>query len=294
MVLQNLMRPEINNDWGVKDLQNCLLNIMKYIHNFCVLHNIEYCIMGGTALGAIRHGGFIPWDDDIDIFMTPDNYFKFRDIFNEVGDKENYYLQEMGLSNGNVVQGKLRLNNSEFCEDTVKNLKIHQGVFIDIMIMHNYPNNTISRMWQLWWETYIEMKSLSNRDYNRKGGIIGFVIKGIGLLPKRFLVDYGIKQVYSYRNKVCDNYFHLYMGHRLSMSIYPKQLFNSYKLIDFETIKLYVPCGVEEYLTILFGDYMKIPDLDYIRYHQHASKWGINTGTNIPGIDDFSEEVNYW
>ena len=63
-MIKELMRPSVKDDWGIKELQNCILNIAKYIHDFCEENGIKYCIMGGTALGAVRHGGFIPWDDD--------------------------------------------------------------------------------------------------------------------------------------------------------------------------------------------------------------------------------------
>lgn len=105
---------------------------------------------------------------------------------------------------------------------------------------------------------------------------------------------YALKQVNKYSNEDCDNYFHYYMGQKITKSVYPKAQFASSNLIDFETIKLRIPVGVKEYLTLLFGDYMKIPDLNYIRYHQHASEWGLNTGTNIPGVSDFTDEMNYW
>ena len=62
----------------VRDVQKKILEIMKYIDSVCRKNGIEYYIMGGTALGAVRHGGFIPWDDDLDIFMTPCEYKKFK------------------------------------------------------------------------------------------------------------------------------------------------------------------------------------------------------------------------
>lgn len=87
--MNDLMRKETPNEWGLKELQNVILNIAYDIDKFCQKHNITYRLMGGSALGAKRHGGFIPWDDDLDVFMTPDEYEQFRDAFNKYGDKEN-------------------------------------------------------------------------------------------------------------------------------------------------------------------------------------------------------------
>lgn len=126
--MNDLMRKETPNEWGLKELQNVILNIAYDIDKFCQKHNITYRLMGGSALGAKRHGGFIPWDDDLDVFMTPDEYEQFRDAFNKDGDKEKYYLQELGASEGKVITAKVRLNNSYFEEDIIKDWHVHQGV----------------------------------------------------------------------------------------------------------------------------------------------------------------------
>ena len=74
----------IANKQTVRDVQNKILEVMKFVDKVCRDNNIAYFIMGGTALGAIRHGGFIPWDDDLDIFMTPSEYEKFKKAFNRL------------------------------------------------------------------------------------------------------------------------------------------------------------------------------------------------------------------
>ena len=106
------MRDDNKDEYGLFEIQNRILSIMVDMDKFFSDYEIDYCLMGGSALGAIRHGGFIPWDDDMDIFMTLDNYEKFRRIFNEKGDKNKYYLQEFGFTDGMITTAKIRLNGT--------------------------------------------------------------------------------------------------------------------------------------------------------------------------------------
>ena len=96
------MRPELEDSYHLQELQDKILEIMVYVDNVCRENRIDYCLMGGSALGAKRHGGFIPWDDDLDIFMTPSNYERFRTLFAKRADAGEYYLQEWGLTDGMV------------------------------------------------------------------------------------------------------------------------------------------------------------------------------------------------
>lgn len=293
-MIKDLMRPSVKDDWGIKELQNCILNIAHYIHEFCEENDIEYCIMGGTALGAVRHGGFIPWDDDIDLFMTPNEYLKFRNAFNDRGDKENYYLQELGESNGKVVYAKLRLNNSTFIEDALADYDIHHGVFVDIMIQHVFPDNWIAQKWMIMWQTYLELKSFANRTYKKRGLLFYYCLKPLAWLPKRFLLEYALTQIWRYKDTESKSYFHYYIGYPLRKSIYPNEIFSEYKLVDFETIKLEVPKGIKNYLSIMFGDYMKLPNLDQIRWHQHAHNWSPDKPFEKKGKGSFSAEKYLW
>lgn len=273
--MNDLMRKDTPDTYGFKELQNVILNIAQYIDQFCLSHNITYRLMGGSALGAKRHQGFIPWDDDLDVFMTPSEYENFREAFRKFGNHERFYLQEMGAAEGRVITAKLRLNNSYYEEELVKNWHIHHGVFVDIFILHTCPNGKIARYWQFFWAKYLIVKGLANKEYNRRGTIMYLFFKCISILPKRFMLSYGLKQVYRFRGQKTD-YFCNYLGKALLKNgTYLYSHFESVKRVPFETINLNVAGGLEDFLTERFGDYMKIPSLNRIKYEQHASTWSL-------------------
>lgn len=270
------MRSNLEDDYGFLELQDKILGIMVDVDRFCRQHDIEYCLMGGSALGAKRHGGFIPWDDDLDIFMTPDNYEKFRNVFSIEGNKEKYYLQEWGLTNGMITIAKVRLNGTSYLEDAFKEWDIHQGIYIDIFILHTCPNNRLSQLYQCFWAKYVITKGLCLREKNRHHGLRGFAIKVAKLFPDRFLVNYGLKQVYKYRNKQTQYYCNFLGKAVFKKGIYKREWFEKFVDIPFETVLLKAPEKVHDFLTERFGDYMKIPSLDRIKYEQHAESWDFN------------------
>jgi lipopolysaccharide cholinephosphotransferase len=103
----------MENQQTVRDVQIKILEIMKYIDKLCRENGIVYYIMGGTALGAVRHGGFIPWDDDLDIFMTPEQYMKFKTVFEEQYS-DTFILQEWKTTPDYLEYAKVRMNGTTF------------------------------------------------------------------------------------------------------------------------------------------------------------------------------------
>lgn len=273
--MNNLMRSDTEDQYGIKNLQNIILNIAQYIDNFCSKYDINYRLMGGSALGAKRHGGFIPWDDDLDIFMTPSEYEKFRTHFNKHGDKNLFSLQELGASKGKVITAKIRLNNSYYEEKVVKGWKIHHGIYVDIFILHTCPDNKLAQYWQYFWAKYLIVKGLANKPYDRRGGLAGFIVKASKILPKRLFLDFGLRQVYKWRDAKTE-YFCNFLGKALFKNgKYKYDDFATSKHVPFETISLNVPSGLERFLSSRFGDYMKPPSLERIKYEQHATTWAL-------------------
>lgn len=275
--MNELMRRETEDTYGLKELQNVILNIAQYIDALCTEYGIGYRLMGGSALGAKRHGGFIPWDDDLDVFMTPTEYERFRDIFNSHGDHFRYTLQELGAADGHVITAKLRLNNSYYEEAVVKGWKMHHGVYVDIFILHTCPDKRLAQYWQYFWAKYLIVKGLANKPYDRRGGMAGLAVKMARVLPKRFLLGYGLKQVYRWRDTETECFCN-FLGKALFRNgKYSHVDFAQTKRVPFETIELNVGAGLEHFLSARFGDYMKPPSPERIRYEQHASTWNLYT-----------------
>lgn len=273
--MNDLIRTDTDDSYGLKALQNVILNIAYYVDSLCCEYGINYRLMGGSALGAKRHGGFIPWDDDLDIFMTPSEYESFRDVFEKYGDKKNYVIQELGAANGRVITAKVRMNNSYYEEAMVKGWKIHQGVYIDIFILHTCPDNRLAQWWQYLWAKYLIVKGLANKAYDRRGGLAALIVKAAKVLPKRFLLNYALNQVYRWRDQKTE-YFCNFLGKALFKNgKYRYDDFARSKRVPFEKISLNVPYGLERFLTDRFGDYMKPPSAERIKYEQHASTWNL-------------------
>lgn len=118
------------------------IEMLEYFDAFCKKYNIEYCISFGTELGAVRHKGFIPWDDDVDVDMYYKELKKFEKAWKKYGDKKIYFLQNKKTDkNICTLFYRLRKNGTTWIDPNCENIPIHWGLPIDIFPVFNAPRS---------------------------------------------------------------------------------------------------------------------------------------------------------
>ncbi len=134
------------SDVQLKQLQRVELEMLVELDRICRKYHIQYSLDGGTLLGAVRHKGFIPWDDDIDVIMLRTEYFKFRKACKHDLDCERFFLQDYRSDPGyRWGYAKLRRNHTELMREGQERLGQHSGIFIDIFVADNVPDQFFSR-----------------------------------------------------------------------------------------------------------------------------------------------------
>lgn len=263
----------------VKDVQNRILEVMKFIDHVCRENDIEYFIMGGTALGAIRHGGFIPWDDDLDIFMTPQNYEKFRKVFNTL-KKEKFVLQEWKIVDEFLEYAKVRMNGTTFIEEVYKDCKdMHHGIYVDIMILHKCPNNKIIQKMIYYASKYVTLVALSQRNWKPKNGKQKLALDLLKILPNKVLSKISYKLIYKYDNLRSDfSYCYFITKAKFTQGIFQSNMFNRPIDINFEDTVLMGPTDIVRYLEYRYGDYMKLPSIEEQKAAVHADIFDTEIG----------------
>ena len=116
-------------------LHDTLIEILDYVVSVCEENDLTYFLVYGTALGAYRHKGFIPWDDDLDIAMPRQDYEKFIEIANKNKDAKYTLQNELNEKKYYLPFAKVRKNGTKFVEDIAQNMYENEGIFIDIFVL---------------------------------------------------------------------------------------------------------------------------------------------------------------
>ncbi len=259
-------------DTDFSGLHRVISMMAKDLDDFCREHSIQYYLMGGTALGAMRHGGFIPWDDDFDVFMDRRNYVKMLKCARDHLNTEKYYLQEEDTPEWPLYFSKIRLNGTLYLEENDIGRKMHEGIYIDIMCL-----NSAFRVRSLRYFQYLSARILSAQALSNRGYATRSKKKKIALLLARWFCRGPIVEILKWVARGANRESSPLVGHFFGRApfhatSFERAFLGTPRIVPFENLHLPVPEQVERYLTIRFGpDFMKPPS-DEVRasFPSHA------------------------
>ncbi|WP_404274966.1 phosphorylcholine transferase LicD [Exiguobacterium undae] len=247
----------------VKQIQ---IEALRFLIDYLEKNKINYFIIAGTLLGAVRHKGFIPWDDDVDIGMTRQDYNKFMTLFKNDFERNNealYFLQNWDTDPHFAMPfSKLRVNNTIYREEVTQHVNIHHGIYIDIFPFDDVHSNKLLSCIQEKGTTLLQKMILAKSSYrltSRKMSI--FYKLALFPFPKKLMVAliYAINAENTENNKlmVCSG-----GSYGFKKEVVEKQWFERSEILRFENLEVNAPLGYIAYLTNLYGDYKKIPEIN--------------------------------
>ena len=259
-------------DEDTAQLHAALLEIYKDIRRVCEKYSLRLIAAGGTALGAVRHRGFIPWDDDMDLFMLREEYEQFRKVFHqELGDR--YYLLAVGSPDGvNCFLPRVMKKNTTFLNMIDETAPYPHGIYIDINLLEYAPENRAAFLWKAFRADALRLISYSVYWHQyRSKSLRAFMLPSKGALYYRIRMALG--WMFSFRTAeawfaafdrlvrgkpsgvyVVPSGSKRYAGEKFSPDIiFPL------RTMPFEDTTMDVFQDYHWYLKNLYGDYMRIP-----------------------------------
>ncbi|EPH99592.1 LICD family protein [Enterococcus faecalis 13-SD-W-01] len=287
-----------SSDPKMEKLQKVTLKMAQEIVDFCQKNQLLCYFCGGGAIGAVREGGFIPWDDDLDFFMPREDYERFYVLWSQSKNIERYPIQKASRDyNDHNSFTTIRDNQTTFVKTYQKDLDIVHGITIDIFPLDVAPDSTFSRKIQKMWALVYALFCSQVVPENH-GGIMA---SGSRILLNIFRSSHARYKIWSFAEKRMTKYNKKPTKYVTELCVGPKYMGNIYYAEDFaeaifkpfEEAKMPIPIGYDRYLKSAFGDYMKRPakeDQKTIHeavfidpehpYEQYKGKYYLNKGAD--------------
>lgn len=262
-----------------RQLQQVSLNILLYFDDFCKKNNLTYYLCGGCCIGTIRHGGFIPWDDDVDVFMPRIDYEKLKSIWVDTEQYEIEYASEQCRCYSTLT--RINDRNTTFISTYTKDLDTPHGVAMDVFPLDGCPKGIkrkAQKVWALLYSLYVVGKAPTN--HGKAVESIGKI--GLMLVPgwklKCKVWKFCEKQMSKYLITECDYITELCAGPGYMQNDYPKEAFDHPIMKTFEGYELPIPVGYDAYLKMAFGNYLELPPEEKRVAHHEYELIDLNTG----------------
>lgn len=251
----------------LRKIQLAELHILNEITRICEQNNIKYYLVGGTLLGAIRHKGFIPWDDDLDIAMERKDYERFCTVCKEQL-RDEFYLQNYKTDKSfNMYISKVRLKDTRLVDKRVEKLNMHQGIYVDIFPLDYTKRDSgiILKLRANLIKLFFWIKVAKLRNAQPKS-----LIKRLLKIPAMFIVFFIPTSIIDFLTNLlmkCGNENSINLVNFCSQYGYKKQtmhrsVYGNPIKVNFENNLYFAPAQYDIYLKRIYNKYMELPPKD--------------------------------
>ena len=266
----------------LRELQLAQLDMLRFFKQFCEENNITFYFIGGGLIGALRNGGFIPWDDDVDLLLPRDDYERLCTLWQEKYPDGRFRLLRTDgkMFTGNIFATVTDTNYTMVKANQTK-VDIPHGLVFDVFPLDVCPNGSFARKMQ-YFHTLIYSLFLAQIVPENHGGVVAFgsrVLLGIfrGKKIREKLWRRAEKNMKKYKREENDYLTELCSGPHWMKIKYPKHIYDGIDHVTFEGIELPVASGYKEYLELVFGDYMTPPSEDQRVPHHDIAYLDLHT-----------------
>lgn len=251
------------------DLQRKSLELLQIFVKICEKWDIPYFLVCGSALGAVKYGGFIPWDDDIDVGLCREDYERFLQVAPQELP-EWCFLQNYQTEKNYVhTFSKLRNSNTAFIESHVKDFSMNHGIFLDIFPLDGHPGNRFeSAVFELKrkinaWFRYSVYENHPDSKIRRRNKFLRF----LGIQKHAYHAHEYINDLYAKYSISKSDVWCNYGNWQGKLEYAPKWHYGEGTWATFEGLRVRIPENYDAYLTQKYGDWRKDPPLEKQKTH---------------------------
>lgn len=257
-----------DNSCGIAPLQDKMLEILKVLDRLCNENGLRYFLAGGTCLGALRHEGFIPWDDDLDVYMPREDYETLWTKFGagkliegkyklcRTSEKQNYHHRVIQLTDLETTFIHARSVNDD----------IEHGIYIDVIPLDACPNGKISRIFQFVHAIFFSIFNIQCKAEYNGGKLTKLINFGtaliLGIIRSKKLRwriwKYAEKKMIRWKWEDCSHVKCITSQFHELCTAFPKEWFEP-RRAQFEDMQAIIPKGAENYCEAMYGDYLTLP-----------------------------------
>ena len=234
---------------SLDEIKDCSRNMLKIIDEYCNTNNLRYWVCGGSMLGAVRHKGFIPWDDDIDIFLPISDYMR---LLKEFPKSDRYTFRGFGPDGGDGFYYPFvkMIDNTTYLDDDMNIVRELSGAFLDIFPLVGVPKDEDERI--VFFSEYKELERSIVQDFYASDG-------DLSVFDRRFTEQESFLKKYDFDSSEYVGVLGTWYGVNDSTH---REVYDKTIRMKFDDLVVNVPGGYDEYLSKLYGtDYMEIPPL---------------------------------